>query len=259
MTASSPTQFGALDGKTAIVTGSSSGIGREIALELARGGANLVLHCAKSVDRMNRVRQEIESMGREVKTIQANFLQAQGVESFLDQLKTQNVSPDILVNNAGIDLLTGEQKHWDFQQKWDALIKVDVKTCMQLSKTIGQQMVEQGSGVILNIGWDQAERGMEGDSGELFAASKNAIMGFSRSLALSLAPVVRVNCIAPGWIRTAWGDVASEQWQQRVINETPLKRWGEPADIANLARFLVSDSASYLTGQVIYANGGAER
>jgi 3-oxoacyl-[acyl-carrier protein] reductase len=120
-------------------------------------------------------------------------------------------------------------------------------------------LYESGSGVILNIGWDQAERGMEGASGELFAAAKSAIMGFTRSLAVSLAPRVRVNCIAPGWIRTAWGEGASDVWQERVLRETPLARWGTPQDIAWLARFLVSDQASYLTGQVINANGGAVR
>ena len=120
-------------------------------------------------------------------------------------------------------------------------------------------MKSAGSGVILNIGWDQADRGMEGDSGELFAAAKNAVMGFTRSLAVSLAPEVRVNCIAPGWIRTAWGAQASETWQERVRRETPLQRWGEPADIAALARFLASPDAAYITGQVIAANGGAVR
>jgi 3-oxoacyl-[acyl-carrier protein] reductase len=100
---------------------------------------------------------------------------------------------------------------------------------------------------------------MEGDSGELFATAKNAIMCFSRSLAVSLAPVVRVNCIAPGWIRTAWGATASEYWQNRVMTETPLRRWGEPQDIANMARYLLSDAASYITGQVINVNGGAVR
>ena len=112
---------------------------------------------------------------------------------------------------------------------------------------------------MLTVGWDQSDRGMEGDSGELFATAKNAIMGFTRSLSLSLAPLVRVNCIAPGWIRTAWGEKADDYWQQRVMDETPLKRWGEPQDIANMARFLLSDDASYITGQVINVNGGAER
>ena len=100
---------------------------------------------------------------------------------------------------------------------------------------------------------------MAGDSGELFSAAKNAIMGFSRSLAMSLAPAVRVNCIAPGWIKTAWGETARDSWQQRVFDETPLKRWGRPEDIAKLARFLVSDDAAYITGQVINCNGGAVR
>jgi 3-oxoacyl-[acyl-carrier protein] reductase len=100
---------------------------------------------------------------------------------------------------------------------------------------------------------------MEGDSGELFAATKNAVMGFTRSLSLSLAPEVRVNCIAPGWIRTAWGDGASDYWQQRVLDETPLKKWGLPQDIANIARFLLSQDAAYITGQVMNVNGGAVR
>ena len=120
-------------------------------------------------------------------------------------------------------------------------------------------MREANGGTVLNIGWDQAERGMEGDSGELFAVAKGAVMSFTRSLALSLAPAVRVNCIAAGWIRTAWGEKASDEWQQRVLDETPLGRWGEPEDIARLARFLVSPEADYLTGQIICANGGAQR
>src|SRR5690606_38141548 len=101
---------------------------------------------------------------------------------------------------------------------------------------VGKRMRERGLGCILNIGWDQADRGMEGDSAELFSTAKNAIMGFTRSLAVIMAPEVRVNCIAPGWIRTAWGDEAPENWQQRVMRETPLKRWGLPEDIARLAR-----------------------
>ena len=109
------------------------------------------------------------------------------------------------------------------------------------------------------MGWDQAETGMAGDSGELFAATKGAIMAFSRSLALSLAPAVRVNCLAPGWIRTAWGSGASAAWQERVLRETPLQRWGTPQDVAALARWLVSPAARYVTGQVVRCNGGAVR
>ena len=120
-------------------------------------------------------------------------------------------------------------------------------------------MKAQGHGVLLNMGWDQAETGMEGDSGELFAAAKGAVMGFTRSLALSLAPQVRVHCLAPGWIRTDWGERASGTWQERVRRETPLGRWGRPEDVAAAARFLVSPAAAYLNGQVLRVNGGAVR
>jgi 3-oxoacyl-[acyl-carrier protein] reductase len=113
--------------------------------------------------------------------------------------------------------------------------------------------------VILNMGWDQADTGMEGDSGQLFGATKAAVMAFTKSLALSLAPQVRVNCLAPGWIRTAWGEHASAKWQERVRRETPLGRWGTPEDVARVARWLVSPHASYITGQIVRINGGAVR
>lgn len=166
---------------------------------------------------------------------------------------------DLWVNNAGADLLTGPQSKLHFAEKLQLLLDVDVRATLLLSKQIGRRMYENGSGLILNIGWDQADRGMEGDSGELFSAAKSAVMGFSRSLALSLAPRVRVNCIAPGWIRTSWGEQASDAWQQRVLRETPLQRWGTPEDIAAVATFLASPEAAYITGQVINVNGGAVR
>ena len=98
---------------------------------------------------------------------------------------------------------------------------------------------------------------MEGDSGQLFAAIKGAVMCFTRSLALSLAPEVRVNCVAPGWIRTAWGETASATWQERVREETPLRVWGLPEDVAETAVWLASSSARFITGQTIRVNGGA--
>ena len=107
------------------------------------------------------------------------------------------------------------------------------------------------------MGWDQAAVGMEGESGELFGATKGAVMAFTKSLALSLAPKVRVNCLAPGWIRTAWGEEAPPEWQERVLQEVPLGRWGSPEDVAATARFLVSDAAAFISGQVVNINGGA--
>ena len=136
---------------------------------------------------------------------------------------------------------------------------MDVVATIRLCRGVGRRMVSQGSGSIVTMGWDQAETGMEGDSGELFAATKGAILAFTRSLALSLAPKVRVNALAPGWIKTAWGQGASQGWHDRVLDETPLARWGTPDDVASAACFLVSDAAGFLTGQVIRVNGGAIR
>jgi 3-oxoacyl-[acyl-carrier protein] reductase len=109
------------------------------------------------------------------------------------------------------------------------------------------------------MGWDQAETGMEGDSGQLFGATKAAVIAFTKSLALTLAPSVRVNCLAPGWIRTAWGEKASSTWQERVLRETPLARWGTAQDVAGVVRWLASPAAKFITGQVIRINGGAVR
>src|SRR5260221_5037539 len=117
-------------------------------------------------------------------------------------------------------------------------------------------MKERGSGVILNMGWDQAERGMAGDSGDVFAATKGAVMAFTRSLARSLAPEVRVSCLVPGWIKTKWGDQASRAWQDRAAAESLLKRWGTPEDVARVARFLVSPAAAFVNGQIVAVNGG---
>ena len=103
----------------------------------------------------------------------------------------------------------------------------------------------------MNMGWDQAETGMAGDSGEMFAAVKGAIIAFTKSLARSLAPAVRVNCVAPGWIRTSWGDRATEYWQQRACDESLLGRWGTPEDVAKVTRFLVSPESDFVTGQVV--------
>lgn len=251
--------FGDLSGRRALVTGSSSGIGRAIALELARAGADVVVHCARSVNRGEIVAADITAMGRRAKLLTADVSEEDASAELIHRAWKVFGGLDICVNNAGVDLLTGEGAALDYTMKLDCLYAVDIRGTALVSRAVGRKMRAAGGGVILNIGWDQADRGMEGDSGELFALTKNAIMGLTRSLAVSLAPEVRVNCIAPGWIRTAWGEQAGDVWQERVIRETPLRRWGTPDDVARLARFLVSDDAAYITGQVINANGGAVR
>ncbi|MBW3541708.1 MAG: SDR family oxidoreductase [Planctomycetes bacterium] len=251
--------FGSLAGLRAVVTGSSSGIGRAIALEFARGGANTVVHCRQSRAAAEETASAIAQLGQRASILAADLAAPGALELFAEQAWNEYGGADLWVNNAGVDLLTGDAAKLDYAEKLRQLLDVDVAATILLSRNIGRRMNESGGGVILNIGWDQADRGMEGDSGELFAAAKNAVMGFTRSLAVSLAPRVRVNCIAPGWIRTAWGEKAGEVWQERVRRETPLARWGTPEDVARTARFLASADAEYITGQVINVNGGAVR
>jgi 3-oxoacyl-[acyl-carrier protein] reductase len=250
--------FASLNGKRILVTGSSTGIGRAILLECARAGADVIVNCRRSKDRAELVAAEVRETGRIADVICADVTDEQDRRKLV-RAAFDSGRVDAIVNNAGADLLTSELRNAEFAQKLNSLLQTDVVGTLELSRAFGKRFQEHGRGAILNIGWDQSDRGMEGDSGELFATAKNAIMGFSRSLAVSLAPNVRVNCIAPGWIRTAWGENASDYWQQRVMTETPLKRWGEPQDIANMARYLLSDDASYITGQVINVNGGAVR
>ena len=251
--------FGSLSGLRAVVTGASSGIGVAVALELARAGADVVLHCRRSVEATERVASEVRRAGVRAAVLSADLADVDAVAEFAAAAWAEFGRVDVWVNNAGVDVLTGADAQLGYDEKLQRLLNVDVAATVRLSREIGRRMREAGGGVILNVGWDQADRGMEGDSAELFAAAKNAVMGFTRSLAVSLAPLVRVNCIAPGWIRTAWGNQASDTWQQRVIRETPLARWGTPEDVARLARFLASADAAYLTGQVVNVNGGAVR
>jgi 2-amino-4-hydroxy-6-hydroxymethyldihydropteridine diphosphokinase len=248
-----------LAGLRAVVTGSSSGIGRAIALAFAEAGADVVIHARRSLTAAEEVAATVTQLGVRAEVLPADLRDPQRCGSFVTSAWELWDGLDIWVNNAGADTLTGEAAHWPFETKLAELLSTDVLGTVLLSRDVGQRMKTQGSGVILNMGWDQADSGMEGDSGQLFSLSKGAVMAFSKSLALTLAPQVRVNCLAPGWIRTAWGDQASEVWQQRVERETPLRRWGLPQDVAAAAVWLASPAAAYITGQVMRVNGGAVR
>jgi len=245
-------------GLRALVTGSTSGIGRAMALELARGGADVLIH-GRRAPAGEEVAAQVRDRGGRSRLLLADLSQPDGCARLAAQAWEIWQGLDIWINNAGADTLTGAAAGWPFARKLAELLAVDVTATLLLARDVGQRMKAQGGGVIVNVGWDQAEIGMEGDSGELFAASKGAVMAFSRSLALSLAPAVRVHCLAPGWIQTAWGTGASEVWQNRVLRETPLRRWGLPEDVAAAARWLVSPAAAFLTGQVVRINGGAVR
>ncbi len=248
-----------LAGLRALVTGSTSGIGRAIALELASAGANVIIHGQRSHPAAVETAAQVRLAGVRCEMLLADLSDADARNHLEEQAWRLWQGLDIWINNAGADTLTGEAAHWPFERKLCELLAVDVVGTMILARGVGQRMREGAGGVIVNMGWDQAETGMEGDSGELFAAAKGAIMAFSKSLALSLAPRVRVNCLAPGWIRTTWGEGASKRWQERVRRETPLDRWGTPQDVAAVTRWLVSPAAAFLTGQVIRVNGGAVR
>jgi 3-oxoacyl-[acyl-carrier protein] reductase len=243
-------------GLVAVVTGSSSGIGRAIALELAAAGADCLVHARQNRDGAATVAAEIGKLGRKSHLLLADLSEPREQDRFAAEAWAWQGKIDIWVNNAGADTLTADAGGWSFEQKLEALWRLDVVATIRLGRAIGARMKERGGGVILNMGWDQAERGMAGDSGELFATAKGAVMAFTRSLARSLAPTVRVNCLAPGWIKTKWGEQASRYWQDRAANESLLSRWGTPEDVSRVARFLASPAAAFINGQTIAINGG---
>jgi 3-oxoacyl-[acyl-carrier protein] reductase len=217
------------------------------------------VHGHRRQERAEATAAEVRDLGRQATVLAADLSDAAARERFAAAAWSWQGAIDILVNAAGADVLTGEPAAWPFERKLQVLWEVDVLATIDLSRAIGARMKERADGrggVILNVGWDQAEQGMAGDSGEMFAAIKGAVMAFSRSLAQSLAPRVRVNCLAPGWIRTAWGEDASDYWQARAARQALRGRWGTPDDVAQAAAYLASPAADFITGQVFNINGG---
>jgi 3-oxoacyl-[acyl-carrier protein] reductase len=247
-----------LKGFRTVVLGSTSGIGRAVALELARAGADVVAHGRASRAAADDVAHEVRRCGGRSEVMMADLADREAGDRLVERAWSLWGGLDAWLHIAGADTLTGDASRLPFDGKLDLLWQVDVVATMRLCRSVGRLM-RPGGGAIVTMGWDQAESGMEGDSGELFAATKGAVMAFTRSLALSLAPTVRVNALAPGWIKTEWGESASPAWQRRVVQETPMGRWGTPEDVARVARFLISPAASFLTGQMIRVNGGAVR
>lgn len=245
-----------LAGRTALVTGSTSGIGRAVALELAAAGARVAVHGRSAAHAADTA----ALLGdRHAGTFLADLADAEAVAGLAREVAARLPEVSSVALVAGADVLTGPPAKWPFERKLEQLLAVDVVSTMRLARSLGRWMAGRTGGSIVTIGWDQAAVGMEGDSGELFAASKGAVMAFSKSLARSLAPAVRVNCVAPGWIKTSWGEGASDAWQQRAVRESMLGRWGTPEDIAAAIRWLSGPDAAFITGQVLDVNGGFRR
>ncbi|MGM0902033.1 MAG: 3-oxoacyl-[acyl-carrier-protein] reductase [Bacillota bacterium] len=242
-----------LEGKVALVTGASRGIGREIALELAREGANVAINYAGSEAKALEVAEEIRTMGREAITIQADVSSSESVESMVKQTIEAFGKLDILVNNAGItkDNLLMRMKEAD----WDDVININLKGVFLCTKAVTRQMMKQRSGRIINI---SSIVGVSGNAGQAnYVAAKSGVIGLTKTTAKELATRgITVNAIAPGFITTDMTDKLNDETKNEMLKQIPLARLGEPTDIAKTVLFLASDDSRYMTGQTLQVDGG---
>ena len=233
-----------LEQKTAVITGASSGIGRAIALAYAREGAHVIVNYHRSQDKSGQIVQEIIAAGGRAAAIQADVRDRDSIERLVRESQAILGNIDIWVNNAGADILTGPGALLDDQEKLQNLIEVDLKGTIFCCWAIAPLMQSQGHGVIINMSWDLALHGLAGRNPQLFAATKAGITGFSRALAKTCGPDIRVNVLAPGWIETAFAenDMSNDYYQAR-IREIPVGRFGTPEDVAGAGVFLASEDA----------------
>ena len=243
-------------GQTVLATGSTRGIGRAVAIRLAESGAAVALH-GRNADAAQQVAEEIRrSTGSVAGVFLTDIATSDGCAELIAAVS--KICPTLHAASliAGADTLTGSSASLPFEDKLQLLYDTDVRSTLLLGRGLGNVLKRHVGSSIVTTGWDQAATGMEGDSGELFGTIKGAVMAFTKSLAKSLAPHVRVNCVAPGWIKTAWGDQASKEWHERAVRECLLERWGETEDIADAVQWLISPQASFITGQIMNINGG---
>jgi 3-oxoacyl-[acyl-carrier protein] reductase len=249
--------IGALSHRAVLVTGGSSGIGRAIAIACASAGADVALTFRENEAGAQAVAREIESLGRRSVVIRLDLASEASVRAVGPAASDALGRIDVWVNNAGADILTGGGAALSTIEKLDTLIAVDLRGTMlaswQAAEILGRR--DEG-GVLINMSWDHVLTGMAGENPQLYAAVKGGVLAFSKALARSVAPRVRVNVLAPGWIETSFGAGAGERLRQEVIASTPLKRWGTPDDVAGAAVFLASPAASFLTGHTIFVGGG---
>ncbi len=242
-----------LDGKVALVTGASRGIGRAIALKLAGEGAKVAINYAGNVKAAEEVKAAIEEKGGEALLLQADVSDSGSVESMVASVVERFGTVDILVNNAGItrDGIFARMKEEDF----DAVIDTNLKGVFHCTKAVTKLMMKQRSGRIVNMA---SVVGLVGNAGQAnYSAAKAGVIGFTKSVAKELAGRgITVNSVAPGFIETDMTAVLSDKVKESMAEGIPLKRAGKPEDVANAVLFLVSESASYITGQVIHVDGG---
>ena len=240
----------------AVVTGASRGIGRAIALALARDGARVVVNYARSRELGETVVAEILAAGGEALAVRADVSRAEEVDRLLASTLHAFGRVHAWVNNAGADILTGEARTWAPARQWDEVMAVDLKGTWMCSRAAADTMRRDGGGVIVNLSWDHADHGMGNPTAAIYAAAKGGVAAMSRCLAREFAPAVRVNVVAPGWVRTGWLEGAGAEVQQQVVAATPLARPGTPEDIAGAVAFLASTEAAFITGQTLLVNGG---
>ena len=245
-----------LEGRTMLVTGASSGIGRAIAVAAARAGADVAITYRENQEGARQTEREIAGLGRRAVSIRLDLADDQSVRDVGPAARAALGHLDVWVNNAGADILTGSAADRTPVERLDLLLAIDLRGTIVASWHAVDVLGDRG-GVIINMSWDHALTGMGGRNPEMFAAVKGGVLAFSKSLARSAAPRVRVNVLAPGWIETAFGSGLDEAHHRAIADSTPLKRWGTPDDVAGAAVFLASPAASFLTGQTIFVGGGA--
>lgn len=242
-----------LQGKTALVTGASKGIGKAVALKYAEHGANVAFTYLSSVEQGQALETELASKGIKAKGYRSDASDFAQADKLINDVITDFGSLDILINNAGItmdNLLLRIN-----EEAWDKVINVNLKSCFNTVKAVTKQMMKQRSGSIINM---TSVVGLKGNAGQSnYAASKAGIIGFTKSVALELGSRgIRANAIAPGFIETEMTAKLDEKVVQSWRDAIPLKRGGKPDDVADACVFLGSDMAAYISGQVIQVDGG---